>query len=175
MKNLVVLLALVLLGSCMSFTDRSFRPVRDSITRQLPEITLRKEFGIALGGSIFNFLDVITLNEADLSDIDHLQMAVYEIYPRGGNVDFTDAIFAKSLLARDASLHWERIIKVREDHEQVWVFIGMNLERNSLEAISVFVLEHDQLVLINIDGDLNDMLEYAFEPARGHRGVYKAS
>jgi len=28
--------------------------------------------------------------------------------------------------------------------------------------------------MINIGGDLNQMLEYAFEPARGHRGAYNA-
>jgi len=38
----------------------------------------------------------------------------------------------------------------------------------------VFVFERDELVMINMDGDLNQMLEYAFEPARGHRGAYNA-
>ncbi len=129
--------------------------------------------GIALGGGMFDFLDVITLNEADLSDVDHLQVAVYQIHPRGGNVDFTDAVFEESLMAKDASLHWERIVKVREDDEQVWVYVGMDLENNTLVAVSVFVLEQDELVLINMDGKLNDMLEYAMAPARGHRGAYK--
>ena len=174
MKKLIVLLSLALLTSCMSFSDRSLRPVRNSIDQQMPEIALRKEVAISMGGGIFDFLDIVTFNEADLSEIDHLQVAVYEIHPRGGNYDFTDAIFAESLMAKDASLYWERIVKVRDGHEQVWVYVGMDLDRNSLEAVSVFVLERDELVLINIDGDLTELLEYAFEPARGHRGAYNS-
>ena len=38
----------------------------------------------------------------------------------------------------------------------------------------MFVFERDELVMIDMDGDLNQMLEYAFEPARRHRGAYKA-
>ena len=174
MKNLIMISALCLLTSCMSFSDRPLRPIRNSIDQQLPEISLEKEIAISIGGGIFDFLDVITLNEADISEIDHIQVAVYQIHPRGGNVEFTDAIFAKALLAKDASLTWDRIVRVRGQGEQVWVYVGMDLQRNSLDAVSVFVLEQDELVLINIDGDLDEMLEYAMEPARGHRGVYKS-
>jgi hypothetical protein len=174
MKNLIMISALCLLTSCMSFSDKPLRPVRNSIDQQLPEISLEKEMGISIGGGIFNFLDIITFNEADLSEIDSVQVGVYQIHPRGGNVEFTDAVFEKALLAKDASLTWDRIVRVRDGGEQVWVFVGMDLERNSLEAVSVFVLEQDELVLINVDGDLSEMLEYAMEPARGHRGVYKA-
>ncbi|NKB32306.1 MAG: DUF4252 domain-containing protein [Pseudomonadales bacterium] len=175
MKTLLICSSLILLTGCMSFTDRSFRPVRDSLTAQMPELILKKEVGIAMGGGMFDFLDVITFNEADLSEIDHLQVAVYTIHPRGGNVDFSDDVFLESLTAKDASLTWDRIVKVKEDHEQVWVYVGMDIENNSLDAMSVFVLEHDELVLINMDGDFNDMIEYALAPARGHRGVYKSS
>ena len=166
--------ALCLLTSCMSFSDKPLRPVRNSIDQQLPEISLEKEFGISIGGGMFDFLDVITFNEADISEIDHIQVGVYKIHPRGGNVEFTDAVFAEALLAKEGNLSWDRIVKVREDNEQVWVYVGMDLERSSLEAISVFVLEQDELVLINMDGDFDEMLEYAMEPARGHRGAYKA-
>ena len=171
-KTIVAGVALLVLSSCMSFTDRPFRPVRDSITQQMPEISLQKEVGIAMGGGIFNFLDVVTLNEADLSDVDHLQVAVYQIHPRGGNFNFTDDTFAESLRAKNDNLLWERIVKVKEEGEQVWVYVGLNINQNRLEAVSVFVLEQDELVLINMDGDFTDMLEYAVSHAKGHRGVY---
>ncbi len=172
-------LIIVLLGSlatgCMSFSDRAMRPVRNSISQQMPEIRLEKEMAIALGGGMFDFLDIITLNEADLSEVDHLQVAVYQVYPRGDNANFTDDIFQESLLAKDSTLTWERIVRVREDGEHVWVFVGMDLDKQSLEAVSVFVVESEELVLINMDGDLNELLEHAFEPARGHPGAFSSS
>lgn len=86
-------------------------------------------------------------------------------------MNFSDEVFQESLLAKDASLTWERIVKVREEDEQVRVFVGINEKDFALEAVSVFVFERDELVIINMDGDLNQMLEYAFEPARGQRGL----
>lgn len=175
MRKIIVLTALsLLLVNCMSFSDRAMRPVRNSITSQMPEIRLEKEMAVAVGGGMFNFLDVINTDDVDLSAVEHLQVAVYLVYPRGGEVNFSDEVFQESLLAKDASLTWERIVKIREEDEQVWVFVGINGKDFALEAVSVFVFERDELVMINIGGDLNQMLEYAFEPARGHRGAYNA-
>ena len=176
MKKIVCLFLLgVIVSSCMSFSDRSMRGVRNSISQQMPEIRLEKEMAIAVGGGMFDFLDIITFNEADLSEVDHLQVAVYEVFPLGSDANFSDDIFQASLQAKDATLTWERIVRVREDGEHVWVYVGMDLDRQSLEAVSVFVVEQDELVLINMDGQLMELLEYAFEPARGHPGAYSGS
>jgi hypothetical protein len=175
MKTLLFCSSLIILSSCMSFTDRPFRSVRDSISQQMPDIRLEKKVGIAMGGGMFDFLDIVTFNEADLSEIDHLQVAVYSIHPRAGFVDFTDEIFQESLFAKDPDLTWDRIVKVKEEGEQVWIYVGIDTRNNSLEAISVFALENEELVLINLDGDFHNMIEFAMQPARGHRGVYRSS
>lgn len=171
-RSLLSITVIALLSNCMSFSDRAMRPVRNSISEQMPEIRLEKAMAVALGGGMFDFLDIITVNEADLSEVDHLQVAVYQVYPRGGNTRFSDDVFQESLLAKDASLTWERIVKVREEDEQVWVYLGMDLDRQALDAVAVFVVGQDELVLINMDGDLHEMIQYAFGPARGHRGAY---
>jgi|GEM_PF-3454806 hypothetical protein len=36
----------------------------------------------------------------------------------------------------------------------------MDLARNSLDAVSVFVLENSELVMINVDGDFDSMIEF---------------
>lgn len=172
---LMLSLVSLLLTACMSFSDRSLRPVRNSIQEQMPEIRLEKEMAIALRSGMFDFLDLISQQDADLSEVEHLQVAVYEVIPRGGERNFSDEVFQRSLQEKDASLHWERIVKVREEGEQVWVFVGMNLEAETLEAVSVFVVERDELVLINVDGDMHELLRYAFEPAKGRRGAYTSS
>lgn len=54
------------------------------------------------------------------------------------------------------------------------MFAGLDLARNSLEAISVFVMEHDKLVLISIGGDIDKMMNYALESAHGRRDDSRA-
>jgi len=116
MHKVIVLTVLSsLLANCMSFSDRAMRPVRNSITSQMPEIRPEKEMAVAVGGGVFNFLDVINSDDVELSTVDHLQVAVYQVYPRGGEVNFSDEMFQESLLAKDPTLTWERIVKVREE------------------------------------------------------------
>lgn len=173
MKKLILFLCLGSLASCMSFSDKPLRGVRNSITQQMPEIRLDKEFAVSIGGGLFNFLDVITFNEADVSEMDHVQVAVYKVDSGRRDIDFSKLNFEQTMLAKDSNLHWETIVRVRDDEEQVWVLAGMNLDRNSLDAVTVFVLDKDELVLINVDGDLHEMLDFALEPAVRHRGEIK--
>ncbi|NQV70267.1 MAG: DUF4252 domain-containing protein [Pseudohongiella sp.] len=175
MKNVIMLAGLLILTSCMSFSDKSLRPVRDSITQQMPEIKLEKEFAVSFGGGVFNLIDVLTLNAADVSDMDHVQVAVYKVSAGRHDLDFDDLDFEESVQAKDGDLVWETIVRVRDEGEQVWVLVGMDSERNTLEAVAVFVLEEDELVLINVDGDLDRMIEFALQPAVEHRGRVRTS
>ncbi len=171
-KYLMVMMLLLPLTACMSFSDRDLRPVRDALAAQFPDMRLEKEVAISMGGTMFNFLDVVTLNEADLSQVDALQVAVYTVHSRGEAVIISDETILNSLSSKDANLHWERIVRVRDEGEQVWIFAGLDLQRNRLAGLSVFVYERNELVLISLEGDLEQMLDYAMAPGRGHRGVY---
>lgn len=153
----------------MSFSDRPFRSARNSIEAQVPNIKLEKEFAISVGNSMLNFLDVISLNEADISELDHVQVAVYNVESGGEEIDFNEIDFSDTLRSRGKHLHWETIVKVREKGEQVWVLVGMDLARNSLDAVSVFVLEKSEIVMINVDGDFDRMIEFALQPASDSR------
>ena len=169
MKKLLLVILLTQLAACMSFSDRSFRSTRNAIEEQVPNIRLDKEFAISLGNSMLSFLDVISLNEADISELDHVQVAVYNVASGGQTIDFNDIDFSDTLRSRGKNLHWETIVKVREEGEQVWVLVGMDLSRNSLDAVSVFVLENSELVMINVDGDFDRMIEFALQPASDSR------
>jgi len=169
MKKVLLVIMLTQLAACMSFSDRSFRSTRNSIEAQVPNISLEKEFAISVGNSMLNFLDVVTLNEADISELDHVQVAVYNVESAGQKIDFNDINFSDTLRSRGKNLHWETIVKVREEGEQLWVLVGMDLARNSLDAVSVFVLENSELVMINVDGDFDRMIEFALQPASDSR------
>ena len=174
MKTLLTLVVLAQLTACMSFNDRSFRSARNSLTEQVPDITLEKGFAISMGSGFLGFLNVITMDEAELSNLDHVQVAVYNVETGGQRLDFNDIDFSETLRSRGENLHWETIVKVRDEGEQVWVLVGMDLERDSLDAVSVFVLDNDELVMINVDGDLNNMIEFALRPASDRRHQRKA-
>lgn len=169
MKNLLIALSMIMLAGCMSFSDRPMRPIRNAILEQNPDITLEKEIAINIGAGMFNFLDAINLDDSNLSEIDSVHMAVYKVHGREADKNFSSQTFQDALLEKDASLHWEQIVRVRDDGENVWVFAGMDMTRNTLEAISVFVMEHDELVLISVDGDIDKMMRYALESAHGRR------
>lgn len=169
MEKIVIAMLGLMVTSCMSFNDKGMRPIVQSIQSQMPQIHLEKEFAIVMGGSLFTLFDVVTLNSADMSDLDHVEVAVYNVSNEGSLLDFDDLNFAATLAARDDRLHWETIVRVREAGEQVWVMVGMDLQRQSLEAVAVFVLEHNELVLISVDGELNEMLRFAMQPAADRR------
>lgn len=174
MKTVLSLLLLTQLAACMSFSDRSFRSTRNSLTEQLPEISLKKEFAVSVGNGLLGFLNIVTLDEADISDLDHVQLAVYSVDSGGRRVDFGRVDFSETLRSRGAHLHWETVVKVRDEDEQVWVVVGMDLARDTLDTVSVFILEDDELVLINVDGNLNRMIEFALQPASDRRAGHKA-
>ena len=169
MRKILLAIILTQLAACMSFSDRPFRPTRNSIEEQLPDIRLEKEFAISIGNSMLSFLDVVSLNEADISELDHVQVAVYNVESAGQEIDFNEIDFSDTLRSRGRNLHWETIVKVREEGEQVWVLVGMDLARNSLDAVSIFVLENSELVMINVDGDFDRMIEFALQPASESR------
>ena len=169
MKKILLVIILTQLAACMSFSDRPFRPTRNSIEEQLPDIRLEKEFAISIGNSMLSFLDVVSLNEADISELDHVQVAVYNVESAGQEIDFNEIDFSDTLRSRGRNLHWETIVKVREEGEQVWVLVGMDLARNSLDAVSIFVLENSELVMINVDGGFDRMIEFALQPASESR------
>lgn len=173
MKKFLWVLPIVTLASCMSFSDKPMRSVRNAMAEQMPQVRLEKEIAINIGGGLFNVLDLVALNDANLSEIDKVQVAVYSVVGDLKSVDYNSLSFHDALLEQNSDLVWDRIVRVREADEQVWVFAGMNVRRNSLDAISVFVLEADELVLINIDGDMNEMMEFALEQSHGRRSHHE--
>jgi len=58
-------------------------------------------------------------------------------------------------------------VKAREDRQFTWVALGINENKASIEAVSVLSMEQDELALINVNDDLEEMIEFAFNPVKG--------
>lgn len=169
LKTLVMIVTAAALSSCMSFNDRPMRPVKNAILAQNPELRLEKEVAINVGKSLFSLLDTFAVGSADLSELDSVNVAVYRVSGANEGTNFTTQNFSQALKETDGALHWEQIVRVRDEGENLWVFAGMDLRRSKLEAISVIILEQDELVLISVDGDIDEMMKYALESSHGHR------
>lgn len=169
MKSLLSIVCLLSLAGCMSFSDRAMRPVANSIREQMPQIRLEKEFAVSLGSGMFNVIDLATGSTDDLSDMEHVHVAVYNVFSKGKPIDFNLLNLEQTLLVRNSRLHWETIVRVRKADEQTWVLVGMDLEKQTLEEVAVFSLGSEELVLINVDGELDQLLRFAMQPAQDHR------
>ncbi len=98
----LIVLPMLLMTSCMSFSDRPMRPVRNALLEQMPQITLEKEVAINLGGGLFNVLDAVTFNDANLSEIDNVVVVVYSAKGDLEAVDFNGLSFKVALLDKNA-------------------------------------------------------------------------
>jgi len=165
LTSITLMAAVLLLTGCMSFNDDYFDPVAESMEAQMPEVTLDREVGLDFGSGFFNIIDLASAGVADVSDMENLRIAIYKVSPRNGNLRFPDSVFDSALRTQGSDLEWERIVRVREEGEQVWVFAGMDLRAQMLDALCVFILERDELVLINMEGDIQQLVEYAFNTA----------
>jgi len=153
----------------MTFNGASKEAVQDDLSQHMPKITLEKEVALSFGKGLLSLINIVTLNDATLSNLDGVSVAIYNVQGNAQFTDFDEISFTNTLMQQNEALHWEQIVRVREPDEQVWVFAGMNLGDNSLESVSVFVMENDTVTVINVDGELDKMLELALSKSRGHR------
>ncbi len=169
MKNLLSLVCFLSAVGCVSFSDRAMRPVAKSIQEQSPHIHLEKEFGMSIGDGMFNLIELGTAGSDSLADMNHVRVAVYKVAGSGQQVDFDAINLKQTLKAENSRLHWEIIVRVRKPEEQVWVLVGMDLQSQTLSEVAVFKIDQNELVLINVDGELDNLLRFAMQPAREHR------
>ena len=127
MKNRIAFVIL-LLGGC-------------AVMPPQPEITLEREFALSMGGDGFDFLEQISAAVVDDIDTANVKVAFYSVHPLAGqDVDFREVNFDDILRASNPGLSWDTIVKVNDEDEKLWVFVGVNLERQVLAAVSIFRL-----------------------------------
>lgn len=167
----MLVLLLAILSGCFSLSDREFRSVKASLSQQMPELKLEKAFALSLGSVAMNLVDVATVGiDFNFSAIDDVQIAVYDVEnlreARHLNVE-------QAMMTRDRNLVWQTVVKVREPAEFVWVMVGINENRNEIEAVSILVMERTELILVNVKGDLRSLIEFALKPVEGNKGVIR--
>ena len=74
--RLTTVLLVIFTTGCMSFSDRHFRPVKDSLAQQMPDIRLDKEMAFSASSGLINLIDILGGNEVDLDDLNRVRIAV---------------------------------------------------------------------------------------------------
>lgn len=83
---------------------------------------------------MLSLIDIVAPNDTEFSQLDDLKVAVYGVSGDFLPTDLDGITFASTLKKQNSELDWEQIVRVREADEQVWVFAGMNVRRNTLEG-----------------------------------------
>ncbi len=171
MYKFFLLIPVCSLLSCMSMKGASIEAVQNDLSQQMPEIVLEKELALSFGRGLLGLVKLVTQDDPILSELDSVKVAIYNLRGSVEGADFNEITFANTLNERNSDLQWEQIVRVREPGEQVWVFAGMNIRGNTLEGISVFVMENETVTVISIDGRVDKMLELALSQGKGRRGA----
>ena len=109
-----------------------------------PQITLEQDLAVGFGSGVFDLVELSSLDGAGQAGVDHVRVVMYRVTPVNDQHQFEDSVFQPALAEQGAQLTWKRIVRVRENGQQIWVFAGMDLAALRLESVCVFVLDNAQ-------------------------------
>ncbi|GAB5501259.1 MAG: hypothetical protein PsegKO_35700 [Pseudohongiellaceae bacterium] len=142
-KPLRVLTALLMVGSLTGCLAGSVNQ---------PQITLEKDLAVGFGSGLFDLVTQDSSEAVNQPDAGQVRVLMYKVTAANDQNQFPDTVFERTLRKQGSGLAWERIVRVREDDSQVWVFAGMNIASQRLETLCVFVMQ---------DGDRNPQVDAA--------------
>lgn len=170
----IPLLALPLSNGCMWAPELT--AVKRDLARQLPDVGFRKNLTLSFGPLTMGLARGVTglIPEAAevrnyLRDVSKVQVAIYEIEgtPRG------TAVETPARLQELLDEGWEMAVRVREEHELVWLLYRIDDE--SVREMIVVVMGDEELVLVRVKGRLERLLAEALQDSRDEDGFMHGS
>jgi hypothetical protein len=152
-----------LLPGCV-FVTADFRHTKNVILRELGPADVDTEFQLRIGrgllsfgGLVAGFADVDDEALSYLKDVKTVQVGVYNLLGTRDRPLTIPAKIGKKL----ASKGYEPMVRVKERDEAVWVMTELHGER--LRSLYVIALDREQLVLVEVRGRLERLVEKAIE------------
>jgi len=166
----VMLLAILtagLLPGCV-FVSRDFRAMKKTILADLGTVDVETELQMQINSVLISLgKGVVSMTDADrevvdyLRDIRNVQIGVYKLH----DIDRTRALkIPKPISANLSRLGYEPVVKVNERNGAAWAFTKIHQDR--IESIIIISLEPQELVLVEVKGRLERILQKAI-----HDGV----
>lgn len=160
-RIVALLLAALLLGGCMSFNPRSLRQMESALRDSNPDLDFESTMKFGVGPLTMDLVDFVFVHDAsiDVSKISRADIGIYEV--KG---DFDIALFRMPQGRHDRNCpQRDVILRVREDDEQVEMAVCSR--GGKLTGFTIFVLEREEIVVINTRGDIPALVSSAI---RGH-------
>ena len=179
MKTKILAIILIsLLGACFLpgcvFISSDFRHTKNLILDEIGPVDVDTEVQIQIGPGIISMGSfIVSFTDARdealkyLRDIRNVQVGVYHLQDvdRSRPIKIPDKIADK--LARKG---YEPMVKVKERGSAVWVMTKMRRDR--LQSLYVISLERGELVLVEVEGRLDRLIEKAIREHGFHKGEF---
>lgn len=153
--TIAILVCVLLLNGCMSFSPKSVRNIKNDLVQNNPEITIESGFSFGIGALTIDFVDFAFIHDdaLDLSKISKADIGVYEISLK---MDFDSITLPDTSLSMKNCKQEQIIIKISEPSERVQVSACIKNEK--VTGLSVFVLEPGELVVLNARGNFEGLI-----------------
>ena len=157
---LIICIASTILPGCV-FISADFRRTKDLIISELGHVEVETEIQFQVGSGLLSISELaISCTDADdealgyLKDISNVQVGIYKLYnsPR-------DLRIPKKIGQNLHKKGYIPIVKVKEPGNAIWVLTKMRGKH--LNSLYIIVLERDELVLVEVEGRLEKIVEKA--------------
>jgi len=170
---LIITLTAYLLTGCV-FVSSDFRHTKNLILDELgpadvnTEVQLQIGPGIiSLGSFVVSFTDARDEALKYLRDIRNVQVGVYNLH----NVDSKRPVKIPDKISKKlARKGYEPLVKVKERDDAVWVMTKMKGKR--IESLYVIALDRSELVLVEVQGRLERLIEKAIREHGFRKGEF---
>ena len=171
LRAVTVAAGLAMLSSPGCFWSSELADVRRDLEHQLPGSSFDKNVELSLGPIVMTFARVVTAaipgaREARpyLSGLSRVQIGVYD-----SHFESVSELRMPERLQSLLSKGWETAVRVRDNHEAVWILYRP--DDDEVKEIFVLVLDDDELVMVKARGNLERLVAAAMDEAHGRHGL----
>ena len=155
----------VLTGSVLlcAYLKYDYIDIDADILSHIPSMECKKIIRLNAGPIMINAINLMTnffdelrdLNEL-ISEIDHVQIGIYEIKNNNSNDPPSWIDTVANVLKKKG---WERFVKVMDTDENVLILL--KAKHTNISGILVTVNDGDNMVMVEVAGDLEKLLNFA--------------
>lgn len=148
-------LSLGILTGCMSFNPRSMRQMEAALIESNPDLVIESSRKFGVGALTLHLVDFAFVHDRSL-DISRISRAEIGIYELDGTVLFDDFHMPQADANDRNCPRRDVIVQVRENNEHMRITACIRDEK--VTGLSMFVLEARELVVVNVRGDLEALV-----------------
>ncbi len=147
-------------------TARTASHVTSVLENEIPELSLDREFGLTLGRISLSMVRTV-LRMTDDEDSEEALMFLKGVRRAEVGVYRVTAPYSTDSVPQLASIGrrftrdgWSNIVRTRDDGDHTWIYSKTDPE-GDLRGLLVVDLADDELVVVRLDGNLQEALENA--------------